>query len=103
MIKNQQANKVYSILNEIGKAPTVVFGNSSGDLAMGEYALQNGGKGYMLLCDDTERDYGNVETAEKFAKKSDEMGFETVSMKNDFATIYKEDAVKVPVVADEAA
>ena len=102
VIKNQQANKVYSIINEIGKAPALVFGNSSGDLAMAEYALQNGGKGYMLLCDDTERDYGNLETAEKFAKKCNEMGLETVSMKNDFTTIYKEDAVKSEATADSS-
>ena len=102
VIKNQQANKVYSIINEIGKAPALVFGNSSGDLAMAEYALQNGGKGYMLLCDDTERDYGNLETADKFAKKCNEMGLETVSMKNDFTTIYKEDAVKSATAADSS-
>ena len=95
--KNQKTNKVFSILDEIGKTPILVFGNSSGDLAMAQYTVTNGGKGYMLLCDDTERDYGNLETAEKFAKECAEIGLETVSMKNDFATIYKEDAVKVPV------
>lgn len=95
--KNQKTNKVFSILDEIGKTPILVFGNSSGDLAMAQYTVTNGGKGYMLLCDDTDRDYGNLETAEKFAKECAEIGLETVSMKNDFATIYKEDAVKVPV------
>ncbi|MBR7016533.1 MAG: hypothetical protein IKI12_08835, partial [Lachnospiraceae bacterium] len=70
------------------------FGNSSGDFAMGQYALQNGGRAYMLLCDDTERDYGSLETAEKFKGQCDEMGIETVSMKNDFATIYGEGVVK---------
>lgn len=103
VIKNQQANKVYSIINEIGEAPLLVFGNSSGDLAMAEYALQHGGKGYMLLCDDTERDYGNLETAEKFAKKCQEMGLETISMKNDFVTIYTERAVKTQAAAESSA
>ena len=56
----------------------------------------------MLLCDDTERDYGNLETAEKFAKECAEIGLETVSMKNDFTTIYKEDAVKVPAAPADA-
>ena len=93
--KNQKMAKVISIVNEIGKPPVLVFGNSSGDLSMAQYALQNGGRGYMLLCDDTERDYGNLETAEKFAKSCAEMGLETISMNNDFATIYKEGAVKV--------
>lgn len=49
----------------------------------------------MLLCDDTERDYGDLAVAEKFAASCAKMGLETVSMKNDFATIYGDQAVKV--------
>lgn len=94
VVKNQKTNKVFSIINEIGKTPILVFGNSSGDLAMGEYTVDHGGKGYMLLCDDLERDYGSLETAEKFKKDCDKIGLETVSMKNDFKTIYKEDSSK---------
>ena len=93
--KNQKMAKVISIVNEIGKPPVLVFGNSSGDLAMAQYAVQNGGRGYMLLCDDLDRDYGNLVTAEKFAKDCEKIGLWTVSMKNDFATIYKEGANKV--------
>ena len=93
--KNQKMAKVISIVNEIGKPPVLVFGNSSGDLAMAQYAVQNGGRGYMLLCDDLDRDYGNLVTAEKFAKDCEKIGLTTVSMKNDFATIYKEGAHKV--------
>ena len=93
--KNQNTNKVFSIIDEIGKCPILVFGNSSGDLAMAQYVLQHGGKGYMLLCDDTERDYGDLAVAEKFAASCEKMGLETVSMKNDFATIYGDNAVKV--------
>ena len=93
--KNQNTNKVFSIIDEIGKCPILVFGNSSGDLAMAQYVLQHGGKGYMLLCDDTERDYGDPDVAAKFAQSCAKMGLETVSMKNDFATIYGDSAVKV--------
>ena len=93
--KNQNTNKVFSIIDEIGKCPILVFGYSSGDLAMAQYVLQHGGKGYMLLCDDTERDYGDLAVAEKFADSCAQMGLETVSMKNDFATIYGDNAVKV--------
>ena len=93
--KNQNTNKVFSIIDEIGKCPILVFGNSSGDLAMAQYVLQHGGKGYMLLCDDTERDYGDLAVAAKFAASCEKMGLETVSMKNDFATIYGDNAVKV--------
>lgn len=94
-VKNQRANKVFSIVDEIGKAPLLVFGNSSGDLAMAQYAVQHGGKAYMLLCDDTARDYGDADTAAAFAETCAGYGYETVSMKDDFAAIYIEDAVKV--------
>ena len=92
VIKNQKMNKVFSIVDEIGKTPVLVFGNSSGDIAMGEYAVQHGGAAFMLLCDDTERDYGDEEVAKEFAEACG--SFELISMKNDFAAIYKEGAVK---------
>ena len=92
--KNLKAGKVYGIADEIGKKPVLVFGNSSGDLAMAQYAVQNDGKAFLLLCDDTERDYGKPDVAESFAKECEELGFETVSMKNDFATIYGHNVMK---------
>ena len=92
VIKNQKMNKVFSIVDEIGKIPVLVFGNSSGDIAMGEYVVQHGGAAFMLLCDDTDRDYGDVEVAKEFAKACG--SFELISMKNDFAVIYKDGTVK---------
>ena len=92
--KNQQMNKVISIVDEIGEVPLLVFGNSSGDVAMAQYAVQHGGRAYMLLCDDTERDYGDLETATSFAETCRELGFETVSMHDEFQTIYKESVEK---------
>ncbi len=90
IFKNLKMAKVTSIVNEIGMAPVLVFGNSSGDFAMAQYALQHGGKAYMLLCDDTERDYGDEEEAAKFAAECASLGFETVSMRDEFETIYPE-------------
>ncbi len=92
--KNQKMNKVITIVDEIGEAPLLVFGNSSGDVSMAQYALQNGGRAYMLLCDDTERDYGDIATAESFMETCQDLGFETVSMHDEFETIYKMDAIK---------
>ena len=92
--KNQKANKVFSIVDEIGKAPVLVFGNSSGDLSMAEYCLQHGGSAFMLLCDDLERDYGDLKTADKFKKTCQESGFHTVSMKEEFASIYGDEVKK---------
>ena len=106
--KNQRMNKVVTIVDEIGIPPVLVFGNSTGDLSMAEYAVQHGGKAYMLLCDDLERDYGHMETAEKFAQSGEKLGCETVSMRDEFETIYKTDAVKTeftpaePDAAEEA-
>ncbi len=88
--KNVKMSKVISIVNEIGMDPILVFGNSSGDFAMAQYALQHGGKAYMLLCDDTARDYGDEEEAAKFAVECAALGFETVSMRDEFTTIYAE-------------
>ena len=104
IIKNQKMNKVTSIINEIGKTPVLVFGNSSGDLAMGQYAVSNEkyeGKAYMLLCDDAERDYGKTDVAQSFAEKCDSLGFTTVSMKNDFDTIYGYDVTKADAEMEE--
>ena len=86
-----------------GVAPLLVFGNSSGDLSMAQYALQHGGRAYMLLCDDTERDYGNPETAASFAETCRALGFETISMRDEFETIYKTDAVKTAFAQGQAA
>ena len=88
--KNQKMNKVITIIQEIGQVPVLVFGNSSGDHAMAQYALRHGGRGYMLLCDDTERDHGDLKTAEEFRKACEAMGLETISMRDDFAAIYGE-------------
>ena len=101
--KNQRMNKVVTIVDEIGAAPLLVFGNSSGDLSMAQYALQHGGRAYMLLCDDTERDYGDPDTAASFAEICRELGFVTVSMRDEFETIYKTDAVKTAFELEQAA
>ena len=91
--KNLKMNKVVSIVEEIGTAPILVFGNSSGDFAMGQYALQHGGRAYMLLCDDTERDYGDQAEAAGFAADCAALGFNTVSMRDEFKTIYADGVI----------
>ena len=98
-VKNLETAKVLAIQREIGKHPVLAFGNSSGDFAMGNYALSNPnyeGRAYMLLCDDTQRDYGDVAKAEAFAERCREAGFSTISMRDDWTTIYGQDVVMVP-------
>ena len=101
--KNQRMNKVVTIVDEIGIPPLLVFGNSTGDLAMAQYALQHGGRAYMLLCDDTVRDYGDPETAAAFEEACHALGIETISMRDEFETIYKTDAVKTAFQSKQAA
>ena len=103
VVKNQKANKVFSIVNEIGVPPVLVFGNSSGDLAMAEYCIQHGGKAWMLLCDDVERDYGDPEAVASFADDCQARSIGTISMRDEFETIYGEDAVLKLAIMDEAA
>jgi phosphoglycolate phosphatase-like HAD superfamily hydrolase len=93
IVKNLKMNKVTAIQREIGKQPILAFGNSSTDFAMAQYALNNKkykGQAYMLLCDDTGRDYGNTDKAADFRKSCEKAGFHPVSMKNEFTTIYGE-------------
>ena len=101
--KNLKTSKVISIEREIGKHPVLAFGNSGGDMAMGNYTLDNPhykGAAFMLLCDNTELDYGDLEVAADFAAKCEAAGFTTVSMAHDWTTIYGEGVVKAPVAAE---
>ena len=86
-----KTNKAIAIQREIGKHPVLVFGNTPGDFSMADYVLQNSryrAQAYMLLCDDTERDYGDTEIAESFATQCEAAGYHTVSMRDDFLTVY---------------
>ena len=97
LIKNLKTNKVTVIQQEIGLQPVLCFGNSSGDSAMANFTINNNkykAAAFMLCCDDTERENGNVEKAEKMRKTCEENGYTAVSMKNDWTTIYGEGVTK---------
>ena len=97
-------NKVACIVNEIGEVPVLVFGNGYGDFSMAQYALQNGGKAWMLLCDDTERDYGDADESASFAESCELFGFGTISMRDEFETIYDDGIeIETPMALDPAA
>ena len=96
-------NKVVYIEREIGRRPLLAFGNSSGDYAMLNYAQSNPdheGMGFLVICDDVEREYGDLERAEKQTGEAAEAGWTTFSMANDWATIYGEGVVKTALPAD---
>ena len=73
------------------------FGNSTGDASMAEYATSNNpykSLAFMLCCDDTERENGNTEKAEKMVSLCEEFDWIPVSMKNDWTTIYGDGVTK---------
>ena len=97
LVKNLKMNKVSVIEQEIGVQPVLCFGNSSGDAAMANFTINNNkykSAAYMLCCDDTERENGNVEKADKMRKTCEENGYTAVSMKNDWTTIYGDSVTK---------
>ena len=90
-------DKLSKITKEIGKQPVLAFGNSDGDTSMLNYAISNTkykGQGYMLVADDIDRDYANLEKAESLRTMWIEKNFHVISMKNDFKTIYGDNVLK---------
>lgn len=96
IIKNLKTNKVLQISQEIGKVPVLSFGNSSGDCAMHNYALNSPHKSaaFMLIADDETRDHANREKALSLGGQWREAGYHVISMRDDFKTIYGYNVLK---------
>ena len=95
--KNVKMSKVAQMEQELGQKPVLVFGNSSGDVPMAVYAVEDNPyktAAFFLLCDDVERERGNLDKAASMKKTCDEKGWTTISMANDWTTIFGDD-VKV--------
>jgi len=91
LVKNLQMNKVSIIAREIGKQPVLAFGNTMSDASMLNYTI-SGNKykavGFMLLCDDLVREYGNLKKADQMLRACRKYGWIPVSMRDDWKTIY---------------
>ena len=101
LIKNLKTNKVKQISQEIGKVPVLSFGNSSGDSAMHNYCLQNPkykSAAFMLVADDDVRDHADLAEGARRQALWEEAGYNIISMKNDFKTIYGDGIEKVDFV-----
>lgn len=99
IVKTIKMNKVSAIAQEIGKVPVLSFGNTAGDQSMAQYTVNNGRyetRAYMLLCDDLVREHGDLEKAGAMERMCEECGFEPVSMRDDFGTIYGGEVEVVP-------
>ena len=93
VIKDVKANKPTIIASEIGKQPVVSLGNSSGDSSMANYTVNNNkyrSIALMLCCDDTERDWGELDKAQKMRESCEKNGWHAVSQRDEWKTIYGE-------------
>lgn len=90
-VKNLKMNKVSAIVREIGIKPILAFGNSSGDFSMFEYTTSKNPRPSMAMCvlaDDINRERGNLDKAAKMKANCQAKSWVTISMRDDFATIY---------------
>lgn len=97
LVKNLQMNKVSVIVQEIGVQPVLAFGNTLSDASMVNYTINDNkykALGFMLLCDDLEREYGNLKKADKMREDAAKYGWIPVSMRDDWKTIYGPDIKK---------
>jgi len=97
--KNLKMNKVAVIAQEIGVQPVLSFGNSTGDSSMANYVITDNpyrSLAFMLCCDDLDREYGNIEKADKMKSLCEEEGWIPISMKDDWTTIYGDGVIKNP-------
>ena len=95
--KNLKTNKVIGIIREIGKQPILSFGNSGGDKDMANYVINKNkypSLAFMVCCDDTERERGNIEKANEMKNNCNNFGWIPISMKDDWKTIYEENVKK---------
>ena len=88
---NAKTMKIFSIINQIGKKPVLAFGNSGGDSGMLEYTLQNNkyrSMSFFVICDDVERERGNLKRAKSDTDLALKRGWNPISMHDEFKTIY---------------
>lgn len=99
-----KSEKSAAIAREIGRRPVLAFGNSSGDYSMLNYAEGNpehAGMGFFVVCDDTEREYGNEEKAAEYYNEVKEQQWTAFSMANDWKTIYGDGVKKTALPGAE--
>ena len=95
--KNLKTGKVTGIIREIGKQPLLAFGNSGGDKDMANYVLNKNkypSMAFMVCCDDTVRERGNTDKADKMKNDCKTYNWVPISMREDWKTIYGENVKK---------
>ena len=91
---NDRHGKPINIHLHIGRPPVIAVGNANGDIEMMEYCEASGRPflNVLLQHDDAEREYAYAHGAERIQTVARERGWVTASMKQDFATVFKETA-----------
>lgn len=93
---NEGEPKVMHIQSMIGRQPILAVGNSGGDREMLEWAMAGNGPRLAMLInhDDSEREFVYESKAATFAENeaitdvADRLGWTTVSMKDDWETVF---------------
>jgi phosphoserine phosphatase len=82
--------KPVNIELHIGRPPIMAAGNANGDVEMCEFAQAAGGPFLNLLVhhDDAEREYAYDQGAEKALQLAGKRGWQVVSMKDDWQTVF---------------
>lgn len=96
-VKDLNMNKVLRIVEEIGLHPVLAFGNSGSDNSMAMFTTSDNpyrSAVFMLAADDGERDYANTAKAEKNRENWEKLGWNVISVKNDFKTVYGDNVRK---------
>jgi hypothetical protein len=104
VIETGKTNKVIAIQNEIGRVPVLAFGNSSGDFAMLNYVTANPnhqGLGFLVIADDTEREYGDAKKAASMRDEVEAQSWVGISMRDDWTTIYGDGVEKTGLPEEE--
>jgi phosphoserine phosphatase len=84
--------KPINIQLHVGRPPILASGNSNGDVPMMEFATASG-KPYLCLLvhhDDAQREYDSDHSAEVALKTAEERNWTTVSVEEDFKTVFRE-------------
>ncbi|MEE9212472.1 MAG: HAD family hydrolase [Phycisphaeraceae bacterium] len=87
---NNREGKPVNIRLHIGRRPILAVGNSTGDLAMLQFAKSPHRPSLRLLLhhDDDKREYAYDQGARKAQQVAKERGWTIVSMKEDFKTVF---------------
>ena len=84
---NENGGKPVHIYARTGRRPALAIGNSDGDYEMLEFAKV----GVLLRHDDDDREFAYDEGAERAQQAAERNGWLTISMKDDFATLFAEE------------